>query len=442
MRHTDDPVSSSFPSRGGSGYRICPVCSRGFAGKPAKQRTCSTKCSKEWARSQKPKFKPPRFDVIEGRLPAIYDSDNLDWQDSSWRERGEYWDSVVKATRETDRSAPLSIAGHGALVRVDGNMLVVRDGFTHHPHRRVEWRFHPRDAALPERIVLLSCDGAISVPALTWLARQRVPVLLLDARGNITATFSGDVGGNIDLEARAKLHKLDTARAVEIAKNLIAAKLAGQARVAQSLSDGFDGVIVVGKIRREKQALVLATTIEDIRLAEARAAVAYFRLWTKLPMRWKGLSARPVAAEWLHVGMRGSAIGNSNRNATHPAHAMLNYGYAILQSQISIACARAGLDLTAGILHAQRPGRPALTLDLMEGLRPLVDEKIVAFLRSHVFARVDFLIGDDGVVRLHPQLARAVAMLRMGNDVVEQSISGFLGELRQQNDSHLIDNRH
>jgi hypothetical protein len=27
----------------------------------------------------------------------------------------------------------------------------------------------------------------------------------------------------------------------------------------------------------------------------------------------------------------------------------------------------------------------------------------------HVFARSDFMIGDDGVVRLHPQLARAVA---------------------------------
>lgn len=148
-------------------------------------------------------------------------------------------------------------------------------------------------------------------------------------------------------------------------------------------------------------------------------------------MRWKGLTVRPVAAEWLHVGMRGSAIGGSNRNASHPAQAMLNYGYAILQSQVSIACARAGLDSTAGILHAQRPGRPSLILDLMESLRPNVDENIIRFLRSHVFARADFLIGDDGVVRLHPQLARAVSALRVPDTLVAQAVGNFINEVRK-----------
>src|ERR1022692_1440762 len=138
MRDTDNPISSSFPSRRGSGYRICPICTRGFAGKPARQRTCSTRCSKEWSRSQKPKIKPPRFDVIEGRAIAVYDPDDLDAQDSLWRERGDYWESVAESARVRDKSAPLTIAGHGALVRVDGNSLVVRHGFTHYPHRRNE----------------------------------------------------------------------------------------------------------------------------------------------------------------------------------------------------------------------------------------------------------------------------------------------------------------
>jgi hypothetical protein len=47
----------------------------------------------------------------------------------------------------------------------------------------------------------------------------------------------------------------------------------------------------------------------------------------------------------------------------------------------------------------------------MEPMRPLVDALVVEFLSRHTFNRVDFPIGRDGVCRLHPQLARAVAQV-------------------------------
>ena len=44
-----------------------------------------------------------------------------------------------------------------------------------------------------------------------------------------------------------------------------------------------------------------------------------------------------------------------NRHATHPVNAMLNYAYAVLESQLRIATVSEGLDPTIGYLHSCRP---------------------------------------------------------------------------------------
>lgn len=51
-----------------------------------------------------------------------------------------------------------------------------------------------------------------------------------------------------------------------------------------------------------------------------------------------------------------------DRRATHPMNAVLNYGYAVLQSQMQIALAAAGFDPTIGLMHTERPGHPAFVL--------------------------------------------------------------------------------
>jgi CRISPR/Cas system-associated endonuclease Cas1 len=64
----------------------------------------------------------------------------------------------------------------------------------------------------------------------------------------------------------------------------------------------------------------------------------------------------------------------------HPVNAILNYAYAVLESQVlRIATVSQGLDLTIGYLHTCRPGRVALVYDLMEPLRPQVDRSVLDF---------------------------------------------------------------
>ena len=87
-------------------------------------------------------------------------------------------------------------------------------------------------------------------------------------------------------------------------------------------------------------------------------------------------------------------------------NAMLNYAYAVLESQVRIATVSQGLDPTIGYLHVCRPGRVALVYDLMEPLRPQVDRALLSFVHSHTFSPSDFILRGDGVCRLHPQFAR------------------------------------
>src|SRR5215210_8198907 len=55
--------------------------------------------------------------------------------------------------------------------------------------------------------------------------------------------------------------------------------------------------------------------------------------------------------------------GDRNRHANHPVNAMLNYAYAVLESQVRIATVAQGLDPAIGYLHVCRPGRAALVYD-------------------------------------------------------------------------------
>jgi CRISP-associated protein Cas1 len=89
----------------------------------------------------------------------------------------------------------------------------------------------------------------------------------------------------------------------------------------------------------------------------------------------------------------------------------LNYAYAVLQNRVQIELIKDGYDPTLGIMHVDRDDAPAFALDMMEPERPKVDRAVLAFLKSAKLHPADFIIRDDGVVRLNPELARTAATL-------------------------------
>jgi CRISPR-associated protein Cas1 len=68
-----------------------------------------------------------------------------------------------------------------------------------------------------------------------------------------------------------------------------------------------------------------------------------------------------------------------------------------------------GFDPYAGIMHHSRHGFPAYVYDLIEPERPKVDAAIIEFAQNRKFSGADFVLRNDGVCRLSPQLTRVVA---------------------------------
>jgi len=88
--------------------------------------------------------------------------------------------------------------------------------------------------------------------------------------------------------------------------------------------------------------------------------------------------------------------GRETRGARDPFNAMLNFGYqTILFPEVWKAVSYAGLDFYAGYLHADRPGKPSLVLDLMEEFRQqVVDRTLIGLLTKNVIKPKEVLAAE------------------------------------------------
>ncbi len=134
-------------------------------------------------------------------------------------------------------------------------------------------------------------------------------------------------------------------------------------------------------------------TIFELRALEANCAASYFRSWVGMPIKWRGISRRPIPDNWHSIGQRSSPYHLAgNRNAAHPVNAILNYAYAVLESEIRIKAISEGYDPTIGIMHEGSDGSSKFIFDLMEPERPKIDRAVLDFVKGHVFDPADFVI--------------------------------------------------
>jgi CRISPR-associated protein Cas1 len=90
--------------------------------------------------------------------------------------------------------------------------------------------------------------------------------------------------------------------------------------------------------------------------------------------------------------------GRETRGARDPFNAMLNFGYqTILFPEVWKAVSYAGLDPYAGFLHADRPGKPSLVLDLMEEFRQQVVDRTLVGLISKGVVKPEAIIDEENL---------------------------------------------
>lgn len=258
-----------------------------------------------------------------------------------------------------------------AYVAIEGECLRVR---VEH-ETRLEIPMH--------HLASLVCLGPVGVspPAMHACAVAGVAVVFLDERGRFLARVEGPLGVSSTLR-RAQLRTAeDPARAVGPARSFVVGKLVNARLQLRRAARTREATERLG--RAADRLAVLAehasaeADLDVLRGYEGEGASRYFEVFDDM-----------VESPDFPFERR------TRRPPRNELNALLSFGYSLLSTDCLAAVQSAGLDPGVGFLHAERPGRPALALDLMEELRPIVVDRLVLAL---IHLRQ---VGVDGFERL------------------------------------------
>ena len=109
-------------------------------------------------------------------------------------------------------------------------------------------------------------------------------------------------------------------------------------------------------------------------------------------------------------------------------NALLSFLYTLLVHDCVGALETVGLDPAVGYLHADRPGRPGLALDLMEEFRPfLADRLVVSLINRRQVNASGFYKTESGAV-LMDDVSRKEVLVSWQKRKQEEIQHPFLGE--------------
>ena len=290
------------------------------------------------------------------------------------------------------RHGVVTLFGYGIQVRVDRGHLLVGDGIG--PNRC--YARLPRVKHGLKRLVIVGSDGMVSLAALRWLADQDVSLSLLERSGKVLAV-TGPVRPSDSKLRRAQALAHSSGAALRISRELITQKLAAQERVARHKLLDSTTADAISRFRTE---LPTADGMNSIRLIESQAARIYWSAWSTLPINFPKNDLKRVPEHWRSFGSRVSPLTGSPRLAANPPNAILNYLYALLESEARLAAAALGLDPGLGVLHVDTAARDSLACDLMEPIRPQVDAYLLDWITRQTLNRGWFFEERDGNCRL------------------------------------------
>jgi CRISPR-associated endonuclease Cas1 len=299
------------------------------------------------------------------------------------------------------RHGVVTLFGYGIQVRVDRGHLLLEDGIG--AHRR--YARLPRVRHGVKRLVVIGSDGMVSLAALRWLSDQKASFVMLERDGSVLATTGPVRPSDVRLRrAQALAHA--SGAALRITRELIRQKLTGQELVARNkLLD----TTTADTIARFSAELPTAKNTASIRLIEAQAASAYWSAWRMLPLTFPQKDLPRVPEHWRRFGTRISPLTGSPRLAVTPGCAIMNYAYALLEAEASLAARALGLDAAMGIFHVDQPNRDSLACDLMEPVRPQVDAYLFDWITTQPLKREWFFEKADGSARLMAALTERLS---------------------------------
>lgn len=263
------------------------------------------------------------------------------------------------------------------------------------------------------------CFGNVMCsPFLLGLCSERgVHVSFLTEHGRFLARVTGPVSGNVLLRREQFRAVDDVIRASSIARNMVMGKILNSRSVLQRrLRDhGEDATVAnaVARMARVATELRDVTDINVIRGLEGEAANLYFGAFDQL-----------IVAQKTQFVFR----TRSRRPPLDPVNALISFLYTLLVHDCEGALETVGLDPQMGFLHAPRPGRPSLALDLMEEFRAiLADRMALSLINLNQISARDFTQSESGAVTMKED-ARKLLLTTWQKKKQEEITHPFLNE--------------
>ncbi len=270
---------------------------------------------------------------------------------------------------------------------------------------RVEVERETRLRVPLHHLTAVVCFGHInlSAPLMHRLADEGIALVLLDDNGRFKARLEGAVSGNVLLRQAQFQCVANPAFALDMARACVAGKIKNTRQVLQRGAREAKVEDEVKFLTRRAddlaaslRALPAVTDLDTLRGIEGEAARQYF----------SGLNLLVRADQRAAFQMD----GRSRRPPRDRFNALLSFLYAMWMNDCRSALEAAGLDPQVGFLHALRPGRAALALDLMEEFRPWADRLALSLINRGQVTADDFVLREGGGVSLEADARKAVVV--------------------------------
>lgn len=229
-------------------------------------------------------------------------------------------------------------------------------------------------------------------------------VVILDRNGRFKCRMVGKASGNVLLRQAQYEAVRDRIKSAVIARNMVAGKVKNARQVLLRGARESDTVEDVEALK--KAAAILADTlfhlkdssdIDHVRGLEGESANAYFHVFDRMVKE----NDRPTF----------TMKGRNRRPPLDPMNGLLSFLYTLLLNDCISAVEGVGLDSQMGFLHALRPGRPSLGLDLMEEFRSvLADRLALTLINRKQLTEKDFEVRPGGATYLNDDGRKTVVV--------------------------------
>jgi CRISPR-associated protein Cas1 len=299
---------------------------------------------------------------------------------------------------------PLLISGFGTSINVDKRKLIITNRL-----KDTRLEFYPHKIN-HDGIIIDGHTGNITFEAMRWLSKHNINLTLLNWNGQLLANVMPEQPKSGKLRIKQYQKYLDSQMRFEIALKIMQTKIEQSLNLLEELSRFYKSIDIFS-IRKsaEKEDLFLLNIMKNSEKQDVSKSIKQLMTYEG---RIAGIYLENLAAIFnqlnpeFHFTGRKSKSNSRNYNASDEINALLNYGYAILESEIRKGINSVGLDYSIGFLHEINQSRTPLVYDIQELFRWLIDVSVIQLLEEKKIKKSDFIITENYHTRLGEDVAK------------------------------------